>query len=224
MDFQMAITIRQKKLGLLLRDARVAAGKKKSECAEVIGVSTTDITSIEQGERGLSMPELERLSYFFQVPFSHFWKDDILSTNKTQSVQLPENHLRIRDREIGKLIAEARQKKEITYEEVENKTGITTSRIQSFEAGEIPIPIPELEMLCHLLNVDIVDLVDENHPAGHWILEQRALVDFIELPSELQDFVCKPINRPFLELAQKLSSLSSEELRSIAEGLLEITI
>jgi hypothetical protein len=46
---------------------------------------------------------------------------------------------------------------------------------------------------------------------------------FLDLPAPLQDFVCKPVNRPYVELALKLSELSVERLRAIAEGLLEIT-
>jgi hypothetical protein len=44
------------------------------------------------------------------------------------------------------------------------------------------------------------------------------------MPVEMQEFITKPINRPYIEVAMKLSSLSADELRAIAEGLLEITI
>ena len=48
--------------------------------------------------------------------------------------------------------------------------------------------------------------------------------DFLQLPVELQNFVCKPINRPYLELALKLSGMSAEKLRGVAEDLLDITL
>jgi len=48
-------------------------------------------------------------------------------------------------------------------------------------------------------------------------------VDFQNLPPEIQSFIVKPTNRPYLDLAIKLSEMSVEKLRSIAEGLLEIT-
>jgi hypothetical protein len=40
----------------------------------------------------------------------------------------------------------------------------------------------------------------------------------------MQSFVCQPVNRPYLELAMKLSDLSREKLRAVAEGLLDITL
>jgi hypothetical protein len=46
----------------------------------------------------------------------------------------------------------------------------------------------------------------------------------LDLPPELQAFVSQAVNRPYLELAVKLSSMSSEKLRSVAEGLLDITL
>ncbi len=55
------------------------------------------------------------------------------------------------------------------------------------------------------------------------MIQQKAVQDFLQLPPELQNFVSKPVNRPYLELAMKLSSMSTDKLRSVAEDLLEIT-
>jgi hypothetical protein len=65
--------------------------------------------------------------------------------------------------------------------------------------------------------------MDQTGTIGTWKAQQQAFSKFKELPNELQDFVCKPVNRPYLELAMRLSDLSVEKLRSVAEGLLEIT-
>jgi hypothetical protein len=47
---------------------------------------------------------------------------------------------------------------------------------------------------------------------------------FLELSEEMQNFVRQPVNRPYIELAMKLSSMSREKLRAVAEGLLDITL
>ena len=47
----------------------------------------------------------------------------------------------------------------------------------------------------------------ERGKVGDWRLQQEIMQEFSELPSELQQFVCKPINRPYLELAMRLSDL-----------------
>jgi len=96
--------------------------------------------------------------------------------------------------------------------------------VKSYELGERPIPIPELEGLLGILNGRVEVFFDETGPIGLWMKQQKAMHDFLLLPPELQTFVCKPVNRPYLELALTLSGLSTEKLRSVAEGLLDITL
>jgi hypothetical protein len=43
------------------------------------------------------------------------------------------------------------------------------------------------------------------------------------IPDEVQQFIKNPGNEPYLRLAMHLSSMSTEKLRAIAEGILEIT-
>ena len=89
--------------------------------------------------------------------------------------------------------------------------------------GERPIPLPELEGLISLLGGQIESLIDKTGPICMWMIQQKGIQDFLQLPPDLQNFVGKPINRPYLELAVKLSNMSTEKLRSVAEDLLDIT-
>ena len=49
MNSKLAATIRAKKLGVLLRNARQSAGRSKKECGQGIGVSSSTINSFENG-------------------------------------------------------------------------------------------------------------------------------------------------------------------------------
>ena len=89
--------------------------------------------------------------------------------------------------------------------------------------GERPIPLPELEGLVALLGGQIETIFDQTGPIGQWMVQQKAVQDFLQLPPELQNFVSKPVNRPYVELAMKLSGMSTEKMRSVAEDLLDIT-
>ena len=97
------------------------------------------------------------------------------------------------------------------------------ARLKAFELGERPVPLPELEGLVGLLGGQIEAIFDQTGPIGKWMIQQKAVQDFLELPPELQNFVSKPVNRPYLELAMKLSGMSTGKLRSVAEDLLDIT-
>jgi hypothetical protein len=78
-------------------------------------------------------------------------------------------------------------------------------------------------MLSGVLNRSIREFEDQHGPVGIWNTQQYNIKDFLKLPMEMQAFVSKPINRPYLELAIRLSEMSVDKLRAVAEGLLEIT-
>ena len=60
-------------------------------------------------------------------------------------------------------------------------------------------------------------------PLAKWEQQREFVKAFKELPFEYQVFVARPINQSYLRVAMKLEQMSAEALRTIAEGLLEIT-
>ena len=108
--------------------------------------------------------------------------------------------------------------------EISRQTGLPTSRIKSYELGERAIPLPELEVMAQVLDVPVTDFYDRKSLVGTWAFEQRAFKQFLDLSPELQAFIGKPINQPYLEIAVRLSEMSVDKLRAVAEGLLEITL
>ena len=105
-----------------------------------------------------------------------------------------------------------------------HETGISQSKLNAYELGERAITVPELESILTVMGSRIETFFDQSGPVGQWLNSQRALQKFLELSTEMQNFVCQPVNRPYIELAMKLSDLSREKLRSVAEGLLDITL
>jgi transcriptional regulator with XRE-family HTH domain len=216
--------IRAKKLGVLIRDARVKSGKTIEECAQAMGISADELTAIEFGERPATLPELEILAYYLEVPLDHFWGNQALKTDGDEKSFDPEEIKQIRQNAIGALIRKARIEAVLSEEELADKAGITVTTLQSYEQGEAPIPLPELEILSLVLNNSVSNFEDQEGLMGSWFVEQRNMREFLVLPKELQEFIGKPVNRPYLDLAIKLSELKVERLRALAEGLLEITL
>jgi transcriptional regulator with XRE-family HTH domain len=130
----------------------------------------------------------------------------------------------LRDRFIGASIRRSRLEAGLMIEDLSEKVGIPPNQLQAYEFGTQPIPIPELEVIATALNRPLKEFQDNRGPIGTWIKQQRAVQTFAELSPELQDFISKPINRPYIELAYRLSEMSVEKLRAVAEGLLEITL
>lgn len=218
------ITIREKKLGLLIRDARMAERRSIKECADAIGAKPGLFRAYEEGRRAPSLPELEALVYYLKLPISQFWGREIRSDSSSVEPLDTVRLIALRQRMIGALLRQERTNVNMSIRHLAAETGIKSARLTSYELGERAIPVPELESILSVLGSRIETFFDQNGPVGQWMTSQRAMQKFIDLPEEIQNFICQPVNRPYLELAMKLSDMSREKLRSVAEGLLDITL
>ncbi|NWG33872.1 MAG: helix-turn-helix domain-containing protein [Chloroflexi bacterium] len=225
MDKKTQITIRSKKLGVLIRDARTAARRSVKECADAIGTKPGIFRAFEEGRKAPSLPELETLVYYLDLSIDHFWSREIKSNAPLpiETLDLPKL-LAVRQRKIGALLRQERMNASISIRTLSSETGISGARIKAYELGERPIPLPELEVLVFALGGRIESFFDRSGPIGQWMMNEEAIQNFLELPEELRQFVALPVNRPYLELAKKLSGMSKEKLRSVAEDLLDITL
>ncbi|MBM3144657.1 MAG: helix-turn-helix transcriptional regulator [Chloroflexi bacterium] len=224
MAVPLAITIRAKKLGVLLRNARLASGRTLKECGEAIGVSSKRIASFERGDSSPSLPELETLAFYLDIPLDHFWGDTSISLEKKYDRKKIDKMVLLRRRIIGAKLRLARQEAGLSMASVAESVGISTGLLRQYERSERPIPLPELEGMLKLMNLSIDEFRDQTGPVGQWVSQEKAIQRFLGLPPELQEFISKPINQPYLELAQRLSKMSVDQLRAVAEGLLDITL
>jgi len=207
-----------------MRDAREKSGIQPDSCALAMGISTEELQAIESGERPPTLPELEIFAFYLDIPLEHFWESELLKSVDRKKVDSPELIKQTRQKAIGELIQQARSVAGLTPEELAQQAGISQDSLQSYETGTAAIPLPELEALSIVLNNSIKDFEDQTGPVGSWSAEKQFVGNFLNLPSDLQEFISKPINRPYLELAIRLSELKVERLRALGEGLLEITL
>ena len=225
MDTKSQITIRTKKLGVLMRDARLSARRTVQECAEALGIRKSVFRAYEEGLRAPSLPELESLVFFLDLPIDHFWGKQIKSEGPGRITKLDLSKLLpLRQRKIGALLRQERMKASVSIRNLSHETGIASSRIKAFELGEKPIPLPELEILVRTLGGRVESFFDRHGPVGQWMISEDTVKQFLEMPVELREFVALPVNRPYLQLAMKLSNMSRDKLRSVAEDLLDITL
>lgn len=219
------ITLRTKKLGVLMRDARLAARRSIEECAQVLGTSSEEFEAFEMGEKSPSLPMLEVLAYFLGVSLGHFWGSKAISENGSPALNFDLDQLMgLRQRMIGALLRQARLQAEVPLETVADGAEISPDQLEACEMGEADLPLPVLEAVCSGLGRSIDEFMDKHGPVGVWSNQQQSVQEFLKLPDELQVFVSKPVNRPYLELAQRLSEMSVDKLRAVGEGILEITL
>jgi len=221
---QQLLQLRTRKLGVLIVDSRRAAHRTPEECAAAIGVDLERYLAFENGEIAPSLPELEVLAYELDIPLEHFWGNQSLSQGeKAESIKDREHLRSLRDKMIGAAIRLGRVKMNITNGELEQLTSIPEDTLSAYEMGQKSIPLPELEIIARTLDVPIERFFDQKGPIGSWRSQQESVQKFTSMPPEIQEFICKPVNLPYLQLAMRLSDLSVDKLRGIAESLLEIT-
>lgn len=223
-EFDTALDVRAKILGVLLRDARQHAGLSVKQCAELIGLSPALYGAYESGEKSPSLPELEVLAYAFEVPLAHFRGQVTLAASPVQRPPAPGPAvLEVRDRLIGAHLRQARLNARLKLKDFAETLGLSTGTLSDYEYGHKPVPLPELEVMVNRLGLSLEDLLEAQGVIGEWENSQRLFERFKQLSPELRAFVVNPINEQYLRLALRLSEMPADHLRTIATSLLDIT-
>src|SRR5215213_2638384 len=123
-DYEESYRIRSKMVGVLLRDARINAGRQQEDCAKILGVTPEHIDSWELGESAPSLPQLEILAYYLGVSVSHFWGTTTLEAEREEhSLAAQSEYLALRDRMIGVLLRQARQDLNMSLDDLSTASG-----------------------------------------------------------------------------------------------------
>jgi transcriptional regulator with XRE-family HTH domain len=220
-----SLALRGKIIGVLLRDARIDAGKAPKDCGTVLGISASAYAAFELGKKSLSLPELELLAYYLDIPLTHFWGDEILTEAPERATDVnTEALIKLRHRIIGLQIRQARVSNGIAIKELAAAVGVTPHRIKAYELGAQPVPVPELETLAWVLGMKIDNFFERQGPVGEWDASRRAYEKFKELPQDVQEFVMNPINEAYVRVAIRLAEMPAGRLKDMAELLLDITL
>jgi transcriptional regulator with XRE-family HTH domain len=222
-DFESVYMLRRRMLGVLVRDARQAAGKTVTECAAALGVSEVEFVNWEYGEAAPSLPQLEMLAYILEIPVSHFWGAETLEATQEAREVPQDDFFSLRDRIIGALLRRARKEAQLSPDELAVRIGVDAEAVAQYEFGQTSVPLPVLLSISSAANVPISYFLEASSRVGTWLELGEDFKRFKALPPEMRRFVVQPMNQSYLELAMRLSQMSVEELRGIAEGILNIT-
>ena len=193
------------------------------ECAEALGISPGMYSQCEQGRRGFSLPELEAMAYLFEVPPASLWDDELSSVSEDEKLPLPQL-LALRRKMLAIQFRQCREGAEVSRREMAQLLGCSTYRVSQYERGNRDIPLAELEIVVDACEKRLADFVDEETiPLGQAERQRQTLARLDELPPDVRDFVLNPTHALYLRIAMLLSTMKADDLRQIAETLLDIT-
>ena len=218
-----ALAIRRKIIAVLLQGARLKSGKSKKDCAEALGVTAGVYTAYEDGGRDLSLPELELLANYFKVSIGSFFDNSDRLVEEEPTVPR-EQIVELRQRIVGALLRKARTDKSVSQKDLAATLGISPRRMTEYEFGQRPIPLSQLQAMADALDVPMYYFIDEGvGMIGEQELARSQFEKFGDLPEDVRRFVTNPTNISYLRVAQRLSDMTTQELRSIAAAILDIT-
>jgi transcriptional regulator with XRE-family HTH domain len=218
-----AALLRRKILGVKIRQARIRSGLNLNDIGKALGISASLVSDIEFGRRDVTLPQLEVMALLFNVPVVYFWSEELIDEPSREFPTL--KAMMLRHRIIGVLLRQARIEAGRSQEDLARLLGVPASRIASYEFGRTEIPLQELEVLASYLNVSLSYFMDQGIRPGdeNHVATLDEIAQFSQLPKNVREFLTNPANLLYVNIAMRLSDLSAETLRSLAEGLLEVT-
>jgi transcriptional regulator with XRE-family HTH domain len=225
MEIPQVMSIRNRIIGVLVRRARLNAGKSQRECAQFLGCSSFMFSQYEQGRRGLSLPQLEVLAYLLDVPSASLWDDGYTQPEEPPAETLPLAQMMLLRRKILAVqFRQCRHAAGLTQRELGQLLGCSADIVSEYERGKRDIPLAELETAAERCGKGLPDFLDEQTiPLSAAEQDRQTLARLSELPPAVRDFVLNPTNTLYLRIAILLSSMKADSLRQIAETILDIT-
>ena len=207
-------------IGRLISSARRRSCKSSEACAVALGLEQAEFEAIESGNRQPSLPELEVLAMYLDLPLAYFW-----GAVKLEEESKPdyEGYLAIRHVIIGTTLQQYREEQKLSLEDLAETVRLDPRTLKAYESGD-PVPIYHLGRMIQALKHTLKDVIDDSRgPLAQHEHEKAQYDQFSKLPGEIKAFAADPLNLGFLESAMHLSRLDADALRAIAESLLEIT-
>jgi len=223
-DYAEAYRLRGKMLGVLIRDARVSASRTIEDCARLLQIDSKVIAAWEYGDDVPSLPQLELLAYYLDIPVSHFWSQKTRQANESSKISAQDDYIALRNRMIGVLLQSARKSEDMSLEDLSEATKISIAELSQYEIGEAVIPMHQLTTLASAVNRNMDYFLETSGFVGELLQMRAEWQKFMDLDEDVRKFASNQTNLGFLKIAMMFSHMPTAELRQVAEGMLEITM
>ncbi|MCB2202789.1 helix-turn-helix domain-containing protein [bacterium] len=206
-----------------ISDIRRTLQRSVHDCAGILGISEAKYLAFEQGRESLSLPDLELLSLYLNIPLQELFDKDVHTSSSHHLLQLNirPQYKQLREKMIQTKLILARESKGLSLFDLAQETDIPEKTLQAYELGQLPIPLNHLKSICEALGCSIDTFFPEdnalngapkvNNRQGRW---QPEYPNNEAAPNPEED--------PYRQLLAALKQIPEEDQARIAKQLLEL--
>ena len=217
-----ATRLRAKIVGVLIRQSRVAASRSIEDCARQLQVPPEQVSDWEYGDGVPSLPQLELLASYLNVPVNTFLQDNEIRAFENEVAE-NDQFVTLRQRLVGGLLRAARDLKGISIEQLSELTAIDGGLLQEYEYGQQVIPMNHLLTLANSLDQDLEYFLESGQDSDAETKDESASTAPFANSEDKRRFVVDQKTQGIIKLAVAFSQIPSEELHRIADALLSIS-
>ena len=149
-------------IGLEVKILRERLQMSAKELAEKIGLSQSQMSRLEKGQRRIDTSVLARISEALGVDPSHFFRGEEVPADGVIQPTAPSS--------VGKEIRSERRKRHISAEDLAARLGMQKHQIYAIEEGKRPLSPEIAEKICRVLKL----------PTNHFLTHQQHAIESLE--------------------------------------------
>lgn len=139
-----------------IRKIRRLKQRSIHDCASILNISNEHYLQFEDGNAPLSLPELELLAIYFNIPVRLFFEDKPPDTEPFAVLEedIRGKYKRLRQKMILAQLEIEIEKENMTLEDLHEATNIPLDALQSYKNGNLSIPVQLLLQIIEALELE----------------------------------------------------------------------
>jgi transcriptional regulator with XRE-family HTH domain len=219
----MEMNMEKEKIANRLKQIRKIKQRSLHDCANLLGISKEEYLGVEEGQHSLSLPELELLALFFEIPPESLLEDSSFSLDHYSILQDDKKPIftNLRSKMIAAQLASERQNLGISLEEMNERTGISMEILEIYENGHSSIPLDHLALMCDQLDLSIQSLLFQLKPKDENIDETPEQTEWRPELSEHDPEVEEQGDDLYHQIIQGMKTIPEKDQAEIAKMILQ---
>ncbi len=154
------------KLSNQIKHIRTIKQRSLHDCAKLLDISKEDYHQFEEGNGSLSLPEIELLAIYLEIPPEVLFEDFSLDFDSFSLLKEEKKHIftELRNKMIGTQLSMERENIGLSLDELSDMTAIPFEALESYENASSDIPLDHLVMICDHLDIPVQSLLFQISP------------------------------------------------------------